>query len=62
MKRRMRKNDEAQMTNDEGSSNAEMTKMLHAGFAIRISSFLRHWTFVIRHFRPQLPKPHKTRD
>src|SRR5438876_5462251 len=35
----MRRNDEARMTNDEGSSNAEMTKMLHARFAIRNSSF-----------------------
>src|SRR5438552_18109639 len=33
----MRRNDEARMTNDEGSSNAEMTKMLHARFAIRNS-------------------------
>src|SRR5438093_254416 len=42
-------NDEARMTNFEGSPNAQMTKRQNAWFVIRTSSFLRHWTFVIRH-------------
>src|SRR5882757_1276124 len=42
-------NDEARMTNVERSPNAQMTKRENAWFVIRTSSFLRHWTFVIRH-------------
>jgi MazG family protein len=42
----IKKNDEARMTNVEGSPNAQMTPR---NFVIRISSFLRHSTFGIRH-------------
>jgi len=36
-------NDEARMTNDEGSSNAQMTKpIINAVFIIPISVFLHH--------------------
>ncbi len=37
------RNDEARMTNDEGSPNAEMTKLTGGAlFVIGISSFFRH--------------------
>ena len=39
------------MTNDEGSQNAQMTKEVERiTFGIRVSSFLRASSFVIRHF------------
>ena len=44
----MRKNDEARMTNDEGSSNAQMTKS-SSDFVIPSSLDIRHSSFVIRH-------------
>ena len=37
------------MTKDEGSSNDRKLNVIVLN-VIRISSFLRHWTFVIRHF------------
>jgi len=45
------KNDEARLTNAKGSQNALMTKVILECFlVIRISSFLRPSSFVIRHF------------
>src|SRR6266540_3228200 len=44
------RNDEARMSNDERSSNAQIKKTCSVSlFVIQISSFLRHSSFVIRH-------------
>ncbi len=37
------------MTNDEGNPNDRKLNVIVL-IVIRISSFLRHWGFVIRHF------------
>jgi hypothetical protein len=42
MKSGLKKNDEARMTKDEGSPNAQMTKTLNAPFGIWTSSFFRN--------------------
>jgi hypothetical protein len=52
MRAKFRMNVEARMTNDETSSNVQMKNLRIEilGSVIRISSFLRHLSLVIRHF------------
>jgi hypothetical protein len=47
-------NDEALMTNDEGMTKPERFRIARDLFVIRHSVFLRHSSFVIRHFFPRL--------
>jgi hypothetical protein len=46
----MKSNDEARMTNDETMTKPEFTKAVRRRSNFAIRAFLRHSTFVIRHF------------